>query len=139
MLRCIFTIPKLFFTKCPVWEYLCNLRYFFLHSSRSGNFLLFCYCPKIYFAYVLCLHDFFFKFHALTAFFLGGVVRCISISAYTGVYIGSFVYFEKQKRGFIPPVKSLLLAIQVFPWVHYAVVPKLVRFFALLGYSLKLC
>jgi hypothetical protein len=53
---------------------------------------------KIYFAYVLCLHDFFFKFHALTAFFLEGVIRCISISVYTGVYIGSFVYFEKQKR-----------------------------------------
>jgi len=47
---------------------------------------------------VLCLHDFLLKFHALTAFFLEGVVRCISISVYTGVYIGSFVNFEKQKR-----------------------------------------
>lgn len=73
-----FAIFLLFFTKYPVREYLCNLRYFFLHSSRSGNF--FFQCLRI--VYVVCAISFccfnvyasFFPVDLITLFLRGNLL-----------------------------------------------------------------
>ena len=56
LLRCnIFTIPKLFFTKCPDREDFLIFAYFFIRIARSGNIFLqrlLCFYVEIYFVFI---------------------------------------------------------------------------------------